>query len=229
MEFLSTEAEDDCPLLQFSDEDEDEKIIDELDDFIDDAPIEQERIDFYRERDPSNINDYPRFNGQTRNPLKAIYSDSGLYYDENEEPELFAAENRDVVVFDSFKGFQKSAETLLNFKDVENHLFSCGIYGLMFYKKQAKPDREKAQEVLGDNLYFELLEIEPENLLDKTLFGFFDRCFKVNEVLVKYGFFLKFFERHNVYRLLIKKKYKEKMRSLEIYLLVSSKSLMDMK
>ena len=41
MEFLSTEAKDDCPLLQFSDEDEDEeseKTTNELDDFIDDSP-----------------------------------------------------------------------------------------------------------------------------------------------------------------------------------------------
>lgn len=43
-EFLSKEAEDDCSLLQFSDEDE--KITDENDNFIDDEPIEQESIDF---------------------------------------------------------------------------------------------------------------------------------------------------------------------------------------
>ena len=44
MEFLSTEAKDDCPLLQFSGEDEgeeSEKTLDELDDFIDDSPIEE--------------------------------------------------------------------------------------------------------------------------------------------------------------------------------------------
>ena len=99
----------------------------------------------------------------------------------------------------------------------------------MFYKGQTEPDREKAQEVLGDDLYFELLRIKPETLLDKTLFGFFDRCLKINEVLAKHGFFLKFFRRRNVYRFLIKKRCKEKMRLREIYLLVSSKTLMDIK
>ena len=35
----------------------------------------------------------------------------------------------------------------------------------MFYKQQladVKPKKEDAQQVLGDSLYFDLLEIEPE-------------------------------------------------------------------
>ena len=179
------------------------------------------------------MNDYPRFHGQVRNHLEAIYSDCESYYSENEQPELFAPENRDKVAFGRFKGFEKSADifkkTLLNFENVKNHLYSSVIYGLMFYKGQTEPDREKAQEVLGDDLYFELLRIKPETLLDKTLFVFFDRCLKINEVLAKHGFFLKFFKRRNVYRFLIKKRCKEKMRLREIYLLVSSKTLMDIK
>ena len=35
-------------------------------------------------------------------------------------------------------------------------------------------DKNDAQKLLGDDLYFDLLEIEPETLLDKTLFGFFN-------------------------------------------------------
>ena len=42
-------------------------------------------------------------------------------------------------------------------------------------------------------------------MLDKTLFGFFERCYKINQVLSKHGFFFKFFERCNMYRFLIKK------------------------
>ena len=45
------------------------------------------------------------------------------------------------------------------------------------------------REVLGNDLYFDLLETEPETRLDKTLFGYFDRCFALNNVLVKYGYF----------------------------------------
>ena len=52
MEFLSLETEDDCAILQFSDEDESKKTTDEVNDFIDDVPIEEESISFYRERNP---------------------------------------------------------------------------------------------------------------------------------------------------------------------------------
>ena len=121
------------------------------------------------------------------------------------------------MTFDRFEGFEKAAKkfkkTLFNFCAVENHLFDALIYGLMLYKldtyqQQAsvKPKKEDAQKVLGDYLYFDLIEIEPETLLDKTLFGFFDRCHVINKVLAKHGFFKNFFERRNVYRFLIKKK-----------------------
>ena len=66
--------------------------------------------------------------------------------------------------------------------------------------------KEDAQNVLGDQIYFDLLEIEPETLHDKSLFGLFDRYHIINQVLAKNGFFLKFFERRNVYRFLIKKR-----------------------
>lgn len=111
MEFLSSEAEDDCAILQFSDEDESKKTTDEVDDFIDDVPIEEESISFYRERNPFDVNDYPRFNGQVRNPLEAIYSDVESYFGDDEQPELFAPENRNEVTFDRFEGFEKSVET----------------------------------------------------------------------------------------------------------------------
>ena len=76
----------------------------------------------------------------------------------------------------------------------------------MFYKQQladVKPKKEDAQQVLGDSLYFDLLEIEPETHLDNALFGFFDRCYLINKVLVKHGFFIRFFDKRNIYRFLI--------------------------
>ena len=52
---------------------------------------------------------------------------------------------------------------MLKFNDVENHLFYAVIYGLMYYKTdKANIKKEDAQKVLGDDLYFDLLEIEPE-------------------------------------------------------------------
>ena len=55
-------------------------------------------------------------------------------------------------------------------------------------------------------MFNDLKKIEEEVKLDRTLFGFFDRCFKLNKVLAKHNYFLKFFERRDVYRFLVKKK-----------------------
>ena len=185
MEFLSLEAEKDGVLLQFSDG-ESEEITDKLDNFINDEPIDNEDVSFYRERNPLDIDDYLKFNGQIRNPLEAIFS-------------LYVPEKREVT-FDRFEAFEKSVKnfrrTRFNFNKVENQLFNAAIYGLMFYKLETyqqqagiKPKKENAQKVLGDKLYFDLIDIEPETLLDKALFGFFDRCLAINKVLVKHGFF----------------------------------------
>ena len=117
MEFLSTEAKDDCPLLQFSGEDEDEeseKTLDELDDFIDDSPIEEEVVSYYRGTNPSGIRDYPRFHGQTRNLVDAAFSDTESYFGDDKQPELFAPENREPVTFDRFEGFERAASIFRN-------------------------------------------------------------------------------------------------------------------
>ena len=66
-------------------------------------------------------------------------------------------------------------------------------------------EKNKASDPLGNDFYEELLEIEDDIQLDKALFGFFDRCFLVNKVLAKHSFFLKFFERRDKFRFLIKK------------------------
>ena len=65
--------------------------------------------------------------------------------------------------------------------------------------------REKIVEVLGGNFFNELKEIEEEKKLDRTLFGYFDRCFKLNKVLAKHNYFLEFFERLDTYKFLLKK------------------------
>ena len=67
-----------------------------------------------------------------------------------------------------------------------------------------------AQKVLGDDLYFDLMEIEDETMLDKTIFGYFNKYHKLNRVISKHGLFLKFLERRNMYRFLIKKKVQRK-------------------
>ena len=56
----------------------------------------------------------------------------------------------------------------------------------MFYLTEGKSiDKNKAIQVIGNEFYLELLEIRVDIKLDKTLFGYFNRCFIVNEVLAK--------------------------------------------
>ena len=89
--------------------------------------------------------------------------------------------------------------------------------------------KEDAKKFFEDDLHSDLLEIEPSTLLDKSLFGFFEKCFFINQVISKYEFFLRFFERRNMYRFLIKKRGKrKKMKLQEICRLGSSKNLMVM-
>ena len=139
MEFFSLEAEEDGFHLQFSDNKIENTEID-VTNFINDDPIEEEDVSFYRQLNPLDINDYPKFNGQVRNPIEAIYSDDKSYFGEAEQPELFAPENRDNVTFDKFEGYEKFVEKfkkiLHNFYDIEDHLFNAVIYGLMFYKQK---------------------------------------------------------------------------------------------
>ena len=202
MDFFLQEAGDDTPTLLFSDEDDD----DDTSNFIDDPQIEGEGISFYK--DLTNLNHYPKFQGQTKNPIEATYLDVESYFGEVEQPEPFAPENRDNVEFDKF---EKSAEnfkkTLLRFDGVEKHLFFPVIYRIMYHKNTDTENikREDAQKILGESFYFDLLEIEPKTMLDKSLFGFFQRCFSINKVISKQGFFLRFFERRNMYIFLMKK------------------------
>lgn len=70
----------------------------------------------------------------------------------------------------------------MKFENVENHLFFSVVYGPMFHKgEETNIDKTGAQKVLGDDLYFDLKDIESENFLDKTLFGFFERCQKLTK------------------------------------------------
>ena len=137
MEFLSFEAEEENGnLLVFWDN---EQVFEtnKINNFIDDTPIEEEDVIFYRERNPLDVNDYLRFNGQTRNPLEAVYEDAEHYYgQEDSQPELYASEDRNSVTFDKFEGFENSIDkfkkTFANFPESKNQLFDVVIFGLMF-------------------------------------------------------------------------------------------------
>ena len=72
----------------------------------------------------------------------------------------------------------------------------------MFYKS----DGEITDKVKIFEFYNDLLHIKEKIKLDRTLFRYYDRCFAVNDVLAKHGFFLKFFERRDMLRFLVHKK-----------------------
>ena len=86
-------------------EHESAKITEELDNFINGEPIDEEDVSFYRERNPLNIDDYLKFNGQVRNPLEPIFSDDESYFGEDEQPDLYAPEKWEEVTFGRFLGF----------------------------------------------------------------------------------------------------------------------------
>ena len=139
MEFLSLEAEEENgSILVFSDIDEDFDA-GEINNFIDDTPIDEEDVSFYRKRNPLNVNDYPAFNGQTRDPLAAIYEDYELFYGGDLQPELYAPEHRNSVTFDKFEGFENSIKrfkkTQANSPESKNQLFDAVIFGLTFNKQ----------------------------------------------------------------------------------------------
>ena len=100
-----------------------------------------------------------------------------------------------------------------NFTDIDNSFFGAILYGIMFYKSEGKIlERGKAVEVLEVDFYNELLEIKDEAQLGRTIFRYFDTCFKVNNVPSNYNFFLKFFERRDVFSFLIQKQVQEKIK-----------------
>ena len=128
---------------------------------------------------------------------------------------MYAPEDRDLVTFDKFACFEKSVEQFKKifktFGDSENQFLGTIIYGVMFHKSDGEIiDKNKMIQVLGEDFYNDLLEVKDEIKLDRTLFGYFDRCFIANQVLAKYIFFLNFSSDETCLGFSSRKKHKEK-------------------
>ena len=114
-------------------------------------------------------------------------------------------ENRGDVEFNKFSGFEKSVkkfnDTLKIFKEgSDNPFFDAISFGVMTYMTEGKKaiDWGKIQETTGNDFYNDFLEIKDDIKLDRSIFGYFDRCFLANEVLAKHiTFCLKFFEKRD--------------------------------
>ena len=107
------------------------------------------------------------------------------------------------INFQSLKDLSKTLK-----EDTDNPFFDATIFGLVTYMTEGEEENDwgKIQETRGNDFYNDLLEIKDDIKLDRSIFGFFDRCFLANQVLAKHNFFLKFFERRDDFRFQIKKK-----------------------
>ena len=139
-----------------------EKITYQLGDFVDVNTQPKEEVNFYRERDLNNVKDNPTFHGQIHDSIEAIQEENIPFYGhKDQQPELYAPEDREHVSFDKFEGFEKSVEkfkkTLRNFKDSENLLFDAVIYGVMFNKCNGEQfAKEEIIDVLVENFFNDL-------------------------------------------------------------------------
>ena len=106
----------------------------------------------------------------------------------------------------NFQNLKDLSKTLK--EGTDNPFFDATIFGLVTYLTEGEKENDwgKIQETIGNDFYNDLLEIKDDIKLDRSIFGFFDRCFRANQVLDKHNFFLKFFERRDEFRFQIKKK-----------------------
>ena len=185
----AAEVEGDNFKLVFSD-DEEEMLSPTTDDrqFIDDSSEQAEDCSFYR--DFNNREHYPRFINQTRDPVEVVNEPAEEFYGEDDMPEMYDPEKREDIDFDLFDTDHDRAmrfkNSLVCFSDVENHFFYAIIYGIMHDKlKRQNVKLENAKETLGDDFFLKLKEVESNVMLDYTLFGYFDRCRQINEILSK--------------------------------------------
>ena len=98
------------------------------------------------------------------------------------QPDLHAPDDRDFLTnLLDLKSLKKFKKTSKNFEESENLFFDAITYGLMFYKSEGKiVDKSKIKELLGEDFCNDLLEVKEQIKLDRMIFGYFNRCFKVN-------------------------------------------------
>ena len=93
---------------------------------------------------------------------------------------MFLPEDRDHVEFDNSEctkeranNFRKTLQRFDN-KLIENHFFYSMVDGLMSQKTKNRPNFDQFKEILGQDFYLALTEIEPDVMLDHTILVFLD-------------------------------------------------------
>ena len=161
----------------------------------DNGKVTDNFVDDGEQVNESNLRFYRRFANQTKDPRVAIYeeSDDETFLDIRDlQPELYAIEDRERVIFDEFSGYEKSVEkfkkSLSSFSDTnsENSFFDAVIYGLMFKLTEGKiVSRDKVESILEAEFYKDFCEVKDQLQLDTSMYGFFDKCALANEFLTK--------------------------------------------
>ena len=102
--------------------------------------------------------------------------------------------------------------SLLRFpSDLDNQIFYAVVCGIMYNKiNRQQIFLEDAEKTLGTDLFFELKKVEKSTMLGHWIFGFFNCCQSINNVLNDFGYFLTFYERRNKFRYQLRQKRKEK-------------------
>ena len=70
--------------------------------------------------------------------------------------------------------------------------------------KEQNVKLENAKETLGYDFFLKLKEVEASVMLDYTLFGYFECCPLINEVLSREDYFLRFYEHRNKFKFQLK-------------------------
>ena len=192
MEFIDFEATEEFnqqnkDLIFSDDENNDGKV---AGNFMDDA----------KEFDNSEPSFYRKFDNQVKDPRVDIYeeSDDEDFSDTRDmQPELYAIEDREKVIFDEFSGYEKSVEkfkkSLASFSDSdrENSFFDAVIYGLMSNLTEKNITKDKVESVLGEEFYKVFCESKESLKLDTSIFVSFNKCALVNDLLTTTKFFSK--------------------------------------
>ena len=137
--------------------------------------------------------------------------------EEDPQPRLYDKNLVDGREIDNFKQDKYRAEefrkSVLCFPTAEheehNLFFSAVIYGIYYLsnKNSPAPDLTTVCSSIRADKFEKLGKIKKDIMLDYTVFGFWKKCLGLNDVLsTHFGLFLRFYERRNKYRYLLRKK-----------------------
>lgn len=146
----------------------------------------------------NNSTSQTKFKNQKKSVKEIKRRKEKLYFGKDGQPEMYAPENMNNVKFHIFSDYKKKAakfkRTLLYFRPgtaEPNSFFSSVVYELAYLPKNEKPlNFLSATNIIGQDKFLKLKEIEKDIILCYTQFGYFNRCVKLNSVLaVDFGYF----------------------------------------